>query len=167
MLDWTIQDWGAAGELVGAFAVILSLLYVGFQVKLNTAERRADTIQAITHVNAELALVIVNNQDVSIAWHKVLEQEELTKREVDIMSDLLYAHLMLLEDTYSKYRQGYVASDVLDAKVALHTLAIQRSPQLVEVYSRMKLEKIYTLPFVSWLDHTLRTQGFLASESPE
>ena len=36
----TIQDWGAVGELVGAIAVIISLVYLALQLRQNTKAMR-------------------------------------------------------------------------------------------------------------------------------
>ncbi len=89
----SLQDYAFIAEIVGGIAVVLSLLYVGFQIQLNTSERRAESVESITAGNRQLALVYVNNNDAGVAWHKMLDGEELTKRELDIMSDALYAHL--------------------------------------------------------------------------
>ena len=151
----TLANWG---EFLGGTAVFLSLIYVGFQIQLNTAERRTDSIQSITAGNRELALIYVNNNDAGVAWHKMLDREELTKRELDIMSDVLYANLMLLEETYSKYQQGYIDRDFLDARVASQKILL--SPQLREVYELMKQARIYSRPFVEWLDDELRSSEF-------
>jgi hypothetical protein len=32
----TLQDWGALGELVGGVAIIVSLIYVGLQIRQGT-----------------------------------------------------------------------------------------------------------------------------------
>ena len=37
----TIQDWGAIDEVVGAIAVVLTLIYLAFQLRANTAMNRA------------------------------------------------------------------------------------------------------------------------------
>ncbi|MDX1500155.1 MAG: hypothetical protein R3176_09675 [Woeseiaceae bacterium] len=34
----TIQDWGAIGELIGAVAVVVSLVYLAVQIRQNTAQ---------------------------------------------------------------------------------------------------------------------------------
>ncbi len=34
----TIQDWGAIGELVGGVAVIVTLIYLAFQIRQNTRQ---------------------------------------------------------------------------------------------------------------------------------
>jgi len=46
-MDLTIQDLGALGELIGAFAVVLTLLYVGIQLKQNTSAVRSATMQSV------------------------------------------------------------------------------------------------------------------------
>ena len=162
----TLQEYALIAEIAGGIAVILSLLYVGFQIQLNTAERRADSVQSITAGNRELALVYVNNEQAGIAWHKVLDGEELTERELHLMADSLYAHLMLLEETYSKYQEGYIDKDVLDARVALIESKILWSPQMKNVYQNMRAARIYSKPFREWLDSRLRTSPWFETGRP-
>ena len=42
----SIQDWAAIGEMVGAIAVVVSLIYVGVQIRQNTQATRVNTSQA-------------------------------------------------------------------------------------------------------------------------
>ena len=162
----SLQDFALIAEIAGGIAVVLSLLYVGFQIQLNTAERRADSIESITSANRELALTYVNNSEAGIAWHKVLDGKELTKREVDIMSDSIFAHLMLLEETYSKHQEGYIDDAFLDARLALIESKILWSPQLRTVYEDMKQNKIYTKPFITWLEGKLRASEWYDGRNP-
>ena len=39
----TIQDWGALGEMIGGIAIIISLIYVGLQIKQNTRATQMST----------------------------------------------------------------------------------------------------------------------------
>ena len=43
----TIQDWGALGELVGGIAIIVSLIYVGLQIRQNTKAIRISAGQGM------------------------------------------------------------------------------------------------------------------------
>jgi hypothetical protein len=43
----TLQDWSNLAQVVGAIAVVISLVYVGFQIKRNTSAVRSATAQAI------------------------------------------------------------------------------------------------------------------------
>ena len=101
-----LQKYALIAEILGGIAVVVSLIYVGFQIQQNTTERRADSIESLNTGYREIALTYVEIKDAGVAWHKVLDGEELTKRDLDVMSDSLFAHLMLLEDTYNKHQQG-------------------------------------------------------------
>ena len=48
----TIMEFGAIGELVGGVAVVASLLFVGVQVRANTREQRAASMQEATRETA-------------------------------------------------------------------------------------------------------------------
>ncbi|MBT5218871.1 MAG: hypothetical protein HOI35_10990 [Woeseia sp.] len=152
----TLQEYALLAEIIGAFAVVFSLIYVGYQVQTNTAEQRVESVQSITTGYRELALVYVNNEDAGIAWHKVLDGEELTKRELDLMSDSIYSHLMTLEEAYDKYREGYINEEFLNARVALMQQKILLSPQIRNSYESMKIGGIFTRSFVEWLDVELK-----------
>ena len=151
----SLQEYALLAEIVGAIAVVLSLLYVGYQVQTNTAEQRVDSVQSITSGYRDLALVYVNNEDAGIAWHRVLDGEELTKRQVDLMSDSIYAHLMALEEVYDKYQEGYIDEEVLNARVSLMTQKLLLSPQIRRSYEGMKIGGIINKSFVQWLDGEL------------
>jgi hypothetical protein len=43
----SLQDWSNLAQVIGALAVVISLFYVGFQVKRNTSALRSVTAQAI------------------------------------------------------------------------------------------------------------------------
>ena len=44
----TLQDWGTLSEVVGGVAIIVSLIYVGLQIRQSTHAARAATSQAHT-----------------------------------------------------------------------------------------------------------------------
>jgi hypothetical protein len=43
----TIQEWGAIGEVIGGVAVVLSLLYLAYQISQSTKTAKASSRQAI------------------------------------------------------------------------------------------------------------------------
>ncbi|MBL4582628.1 MAG: hypothetical protein JKY29_12495 [Gammaproteobacteria bacterium] len=152
-----LQEFALVAEIVSAIAVVLSLVYVGYQIQQSTAERRTDSIHSLNAGYRELALTNVLNENLGVAWHKVLDGEELSKRQVDLMSDALYAHLMQLEDTYNRYKEGYIDDDFLVARTNAEIQRITYSPQLLEVYGLMKDAKIYTQSFIDWLDSNIES----------
>ena len=157
-----LQEYALIAEIVSAIAVVLSLVYVGYQVQMNTEEKRMQSVQSLNTANRELAMNLVNNEKEGIAWHKVLDGEELSKRELDLMTDALYSHLMVLEDTYNKYQEGYIDAEFLQARVNLTRVWILQSPQLRQRYVLMKQGNgvgsggIFTHSFMLWLDGELQ-----------
>ena len=54
----SIQDLGSVGELVGAVAVVLSLLYLATQIRQNTQATRASSYEDVAQgVRAFMALI--------------------------------------------------------------------------------------------------------------
>ena len=157
-----LQEYALIAEIVSALAVVISLVYVGYQVQINTEEKRMQSVQSLNTANRDLAMNLVNNEKEGIAWHKVLDGEELSKRELDLMTDALYSHLMVLEDTYNKYQEGYIDAEFLQARVNLTRIWILQSPQLTQRYELMKRGRgigsggIFTHSFMVWLDGELQ-----------
>ena len=151
-----LSEWAHLAEIVGAFAVVLSLLYVGYQIQLSTAESRNDSIQSITARDEQIALTYVSSEVVGVAFFKALGGEELSQRENGVMSNMLFAHLRVLEDTYNKYRQGYLEDSFMDSRKKLVIFIIRRSPQIREAYEGQKGTGIFPSPFIDWFDEELR-----------
>ena len=64
MKNWKLQDWGVFAEIVGAIAVVLSLLFVAFSINQNTSALTMET------------------------WEKILDREEQTSQMVAESADL-------------------------------------------------------------------------------
>lgn len=73
----TIEQLGSIGEFVAAIAVLLSLIYVGFQIRQNTAELRQaafrDVFQSYSNnrrlifAEADLADLLINAKEKSVS----------------------------------------------------------------------------------------------------
>ena len=150
-----LKKWALIGEIVSAVAVVLSLLYVGYQIHESTEQARLDSIRAVNQGYQQQAMQYVHNEPLGIAWHKILEGEELTEREVDMFADNLYANLMLLEETWIAVEGGHLDEAFLEPKIALIQVKILRSPQIRNMHRQMVQEKLYTSGFVIWLDTQL------------
>jgi hypothetical protein len=45
-MEWSIQDLGAAGEFVGAIGVVITLVYLAYQIRQNTVQLEQNTLAA-------------------------------------------------------------------------------------------------------------------------
>ncbi len=50
----TLLDWGAIGELIGGIAIIVSLIYVGAQIKQNTKATKVSTSHAFLNLHCAI-----------------------------------------------------------------------------------------------------------------
>jgi hypothetical protein len=71
----SLQDWGAIGELIGGVAIIVSLIYVGLQIKHGNQEARAATLQAT--LDSEMFLQAEATRYAGV-WEKVLTGRRIT-----------------------------------------------------------------------------------------
>jgi hypothetical protein len=69
-MKMTIQDWGAIGEVVGALAVVVTLVYLASQVRYARLAAADASRQGRADGVRELLLTVVNNPDFRQAWRK-------------------------------------------------------------------------------------------------
>jgi hypothetical protein len=87
-MELNFQDWGTIAEIFGALAVIVSLLYVGVQIKQNNRINRGIAIQKSYASTQEAYSWVVNNSHVHDLAVKFLQGERLTIPEFTRMSTL-------------------------------------------------------------------------------
>lgn len=150
-----LQEYALVAEIVSAIAVVLSLLYVGYQIRENTQQAQLDSIRSMDQGYQAVARGYVDNEKLGIAWHKVLNGGTLTERELEMFSDNLYSHLMLLEETWNAAKSGYLDETFLEPKIRLMQYKILSSPQVRETHEYMVGQGIYTREFIEWLDEQL------------
>jgi hypothetical protein len=154
-----LESFALFAEIVSALAVVVSLIYVGIQLKANTHEKRLESVQSITNGYREQALLYVNHEVLGNIWQKIVDggkDEVLTDEEEFIFSNNLYSNLMLLEETYYRYKSGYIDRPFLDAKIKLVEVKILTLPQIRKRHELMIRTGIYTPDFINWLDNELK-----------
>ena len=139
----SLQDWGAIGELVGGIAIIVSLLYVGLQIKHGNKEARAATLQAT--LDSEMSL---QSEAMRYAgtWEKVLTNVHLADGEEARRGILLYNMLMTLyQNRYFQFKTGYLDNppemeDALTMQIyevwRISGGAKNRSPEFLKILDR-------------------------------
>ncbi len=102
----SLQDWGAIGELLGGVAIIVSLLYVGLQIKHGNQETRAATLQAT--LDSEMFLQ-AEAMRYAGTWEKVVTGVHLADGEETRRAILLYNMMMTLyQNRYFQFKTWYL-----------------------------------------------------------
>ena len=102
----SLQDWGAIGELLGGVAIIVSLLYVGLQIKHGNRETRAATLQAT--LDSEMSWQ-AEAMRYAGTWEKIITGVPLADGEETRRAVLLYNMMMTLyQNRYYQFKTGYL-----------------------------------------------------------
>ena len=96
----TIQDWGAVGELIGGAAIIVSLIYVGVQIKQNTATWRAQSINQVNSQYGALMSQIALNSELATIYRVATEGGELEPDQATRYRAYLSAFFAYLEELH-------------------------------------------------------------------
>lgn len=111
----SIQDWGALGEIIGAIAVVASLVYLGVQIRLNTRQL-AHSVEATRIASLERNIESANRMRELLIRDRDLAELFLTGlRDCDALQgpDKLRFEL-LLRNFFSGFQGAYIRHLSLD-----------------------------------------------------
>ena len=126
-MNW--EAIGAVGEVVGATAVILTLLYVGVQIKQNTAASRAQAINQVNSQYGALMSQIALNGELARICRIAAEGGELDPDEGTRYRAYLSAFFAFIEENYLLQKAGTYTEDLGDTEDIVEFL----SPTIVRL----------------------------------
>ena len=103
----------AGSEVIGAIAVVISLVYLAVQIRQNTMAVRGSTLDAITaHMQEELRW----SSEMPVVFRKAMEDPAaLTYEESWQLSEWVTAAFTARQNEYHQYRQGMLDEEVWEA----------------------------------------------------
>ncbi len=105
-MNQRLSDFASVAEIVAAVGVILSLLFVGFQIEDGNRETRAATLQATLDSEMFFQAEILRYAE---TWEKVVTGEPLSDGEETRRGIILYNMLMTLyQNQYYQFKSGYL-----------------------------------------------------------
>lgn len=111
-MNMTLQDWGAIGELIGGFAVVASLVYVGLQMKAGNLASRVESKLRLTDKMADFNDLLISNPNLNqimISGRRSIEP--LTKDEYLQFSNLAMKASWFLSAAFFMYRNKTISDD--------------------------------------------------------
>ncbi|HEY9030257.1 MAG TPA: hypothetical protein VIM93_02770 [Kangiella sp.] len=64
-MNETLQEYALIAEIISAFAIIVSLVFVGFQIKENTKATQASTFHDIAALDIQILLSFASSQEIA------------------------------------------------------------------------------------------------------
>jgi len=102
----TISELGALGELVGGIAIIISLIYVGIQIRQGASASRAATTQAFSQQYSDLNQMLVRSDVRDVFARGLIGLDQLRPDEVVGFISVLSAISRTLESFYFQTLNG-------------------------------------------------------------
>lgn len=159
----SLSDWASIAEIVGAVAVVASLLYVGYEIQRNTEVGLATNRQAIAERAQELALYSAETNIYGILFDPDSIDAELTESQRNSVIAYIGALLRTSEEAFLLYRDGMLDEEYWGTRAGV-LLAALRSSAARQVYFDTRDAGFYTPDFVKWTDEALAAEYGRESE---
>ena len=109
-----LADWASIAEITGAAAIVVSLVFVGFQIRENTIATQSATFQE--HLGFEISVLntVASDPTLSRLYLQTAEGLPLTELDGDEEAQATWiwtATYRLWEGYFLQYRQGMMSED--------------------------------------------------------
>jgi len=107
MESMTLEQASYLAEIIGVFAVVISLIYVGLQVKQNTHVVRLNTVHNVAEGQRESnALMAANGELCEVIFKGMQDIGNVSGAEKMRFYILIHVLFRPLEDAYFQYQEG-------------------------------------------------------------
>jgi hypothetical protein len=110
-----LAEWAAVSEIIGTLAVVISLLFVGFNINKNTRVMHAANDNLLYEMQDAILNSVVESSDFASIYQRHLNEGELTPVEELRMLIHGLRDLFMWELTYVRYQEGLFSSDQWNA----------------------------------------------------
>jgi len=103
----TIQDWGALGEIIGGIAIIISLIYVGAQIRQNTKAIKVSTSHSFMQLHGQELLIVSRHGEFGdIFWRGLKGLSNLKASEIAAFATWAMHVFRTWETFWYQWREG-------------------------------------------------------------
>ena len=108
---WSLSKMHQVGELVAAIAVVISLVFVGLQIRDNTTATKAATYQDSTGYDIEILTLLASNPATARTWTAYVRDDPdgLTAEEREQAQYLMAANIRAFENFYLQNEAGLLS----------------------------------------------------------
>jgi len=142
-----LQDLGAIGEIIGAVAVVASLLYLALQIRQGSKIAMASTTQALLGYSAQMNTAAAG--DVAPVMAKVLSDQELTADEKYQYFAYMMAAFAQCWQAHHQYVHGMLEREVFEA-YERRTLSFVARPTARDFWKRNRFR--FSTSFCHYVD---------------
>jgi hypothetical protein len=106
-----LQEYALIAEIISAIAIVVSLIFVGLQIRDNTIASEAATYQDSVAYDVEILTMLGSNPDASRIWNAYSRNnpDGLTTDEIVQAQFIMSATVRLLENYYIQNESGMLS----------------------------------------------------------
>jgi len=153
-----LSEWSAFAEILGAIAIVISLVFVGFQVRANTRATQAAVYQE--HMGYEIDFVTRVGSDPKLAnlWERTQRDFPSLEGDEKIQGTYLFIGAMRLwEGYYMQWRAGTLSDAGWRAREPLvRSFALLPMPAFG---GASRGDEVFTGPFMDYIRKIRREAG--------
>lgn len=149
-----LSDWANLAEIVSALAVVISLLYVGYQINLNTKEIRVANRQELVSRAHSATLTWATSPELIGALVKASRNDELSDEERLYVTYATRAVLYDVQEAFLLHEEGRLSSEYWKTRSSL-IKAYLASDVAKQIYREQKAVDVLHQAFVDWVDKTI------------
>jgi hypothetical protein len=132
-MNW--EAVGAVGEILGAIAVLVTLIYLATQIKQHTLATRAVTNSAYAEAAREFNMAIANSPELARAMANWPENPaDATPEDQVLVLSLWRAVFHIWANVYRQYRDGTLDSAIMTAlrkEISTYSMGASDNPALI------------------------------------
>ena len=110
------MNWSAVGalsDLIGALAVVVSLIYLAIQIRQNTNALRAETAREVVASIRAINTTVASDPELFRIFSTMTENpSQLSPQERGRATHLLFNHFRAIEDAHRQYTKGNLDEEV-------------------------------------------------------
>jgi len=115
-----LQEYALIAEIVGAIAIVISLVFVGFQInqgneatRLNTRAIEVSAYQDVARQYSELNIMFLENPEVRKINSKVRDGSTISTEEIPVVAHLHNLFIRNAELTFRQFQSGLIDEPTL------------------------------------------------------
>jgi len=150
-------------QIIGVIAVVLSLIFIGIQIKQNTNATKAAVRQSVATNDIAYLSTSLNSEIIANANAKIADGEDLTTTEREQLIWQQYVNFMAFETVHYHYNEGYVEKELWERYQIIITHLLRNNIYTQNAWVEYK--NVYTLSFRSEIQRIIKDSDILIDPS--
>ena len=154
MLKKNLDEWASIAEIISAVAVIISLVYVGYQVNENTGEIRASNRQQLVNRSVDATMSFATNTEIAGVLAKVRNGGNLDDKEHTQFSYVVRGVLYDVQEAFLLHSEGRLDDGYWSTREKL-IITYLEPPIARQIYEENKMRGVLHPEYIKWLEAVL------------